>query len=208
MLDYNRDAHDIYQRSFAIIRAEANLACIPSDMEKVVVRVAHACGMPDIVDDLVFSSGAGDAGRAALAAGSPIFCDCRMVSEGITRSRFAAGNDILCTLQDPTVPDLAGRLGTTRSAAAVELWRPRLAGAVVAIGNAPTALFHLLSMLDDGAPKPALILGFPVGYVGAAESKEELAMDSRGVPFIAVKGRRGGSAMAVAALNALGSEHE
>ncbi len=208
MMDYNRDAHDIYRQSFAIIRAEANLARIPPDLEKVAVRVAHACGMPDIVDDLMFSHGAGDAGRAALAAGAPILCDSRMVAEGITRSRFAAGNQIVCTLNDPSVPDLAKKAGNTRSAVALELWRPIMEGAVVAIGNAPTSLFYLLDMLDQGAPKPALILGFPVGYVGAAESKDELAANSRGVPFIAVKGRRGGSAMAVAALNALGTEHE
>lgn len=208
MLDYNRDAHDIYRQSFAIIRAEANLARIPADLEKLAVRVAHACGMPDIVDDLMFSPGAGDAGRAALAAGAPILCDCRMVAEGITRSRFKAGNQIVCTLNDPSVPDLAKKMDNTRSAAALELWRPLLEGSVVAIGNAPTSLFHLLNMLDQGAPKPALILGFPVGYVGAAESKDELAANSRGVPFVAVKGRRGGSAMTVAALNALGAEHE
>ncbi|HLO77441.1 MAG TPA: precorrin-8X methylmutase [Magnetospirillum sp.] len=208
MLDYNRDAHDIYRQSFAIIRAEANLARIPADLEKLAVRVAHACGMPDIVDDLMFSPGAGDAGRAALAAGAPILCDCRMVAEGITRSRFKAGNQIVCTLNDPSVPELAKKMDNTRSAAALELWRPLLEGAVVAIGNAPTSLFHLLNMLDAGAPKPALILGFPVGYVGAAESKDELAANSRGVPFVAVKGRRGGSAMTVAALNALGAEHE
>jgi len=208
MLDYNRDAHDIYRQSFAIIRAEANLTRIPADLEKLAVRVAHACGMPDIVDDLMFSPGAGDAGRAALAAGAPILCDCRMVAEGITRSRFKAGNRIVCTLNDPSVPDLAKQMNNTRSAAALELWRPLLEGSVVAIGNAPTSLFHLLNMLDAGAPKPALILGFPVGYVGAAESKDELAANSRGVPFVAVKGRRGGSAMTVAALNALGAEHE
>lgn len=208
MLDYNRDAHDIYRQSFAIIRAEANLARIPADLEKLAVRVAHSCGMPDIVDDLMFSPGAGDAGRAVLAAGTPILCDCRMVAEGITRSRFKAGNQVVCTLNDPSVPELAKKMDNTRSAAALELWRPLLEGAVVAIGNAPTALFHLLNMLDQGSPKPALILGFPVGYVGAAESKAELAANSRGVPFIAVKGRRGGSAMTVAALNALGAEHE
>jgi precorrin-8X/cobalt-precorrin-8 methylmutase len=206
--EYNRDPRDIYRQSFAIIRAEADLSRIPADLEKLAVRVAHACGMPDIVGDLMFSAGAGAAGRAALAAGAPILCDCRMVAEGITRSRFAAGNDIVCTLADPAVPALAARIGTTRSAAAVEVWRPRLAGAVVAVGNAPTALFHLLEMLDGGAPRPALILGFPVGYVGAAESKDALAADSRGVPFVAVRGRRGGSAMAAAALNALGCDTE
>lgn len=207
-INYNRDAHDIYRRSFAIIRAEADLGRIPADLEKLAVRVAHSCGMPDIVDDLLFSPGAGDVGRAALAAGAPILCDCRMVAEGITRARLPADNAVVCTLGDPSVPDLARSLGNTRSAAALELWRPLLAGAVVAIGNAPTALFRLLEMLDAGAPKPALILGFPVGYVGAAESKDALAADSRGVPFVAVRGRRGGSAMTAAAINALGSEHE
>ena len=208
MMDYIKDGQEIYNKSFAIIRAEANLARIPADLEKLAVRVAHACGMPDIVDELLFSHGAGTAGRAALAAGAPILCDCKMVAEGITRSRFAANNPILCTLSDPQVPAIAQRIGNTRSAAALDLWLPHLAGSVVAIGNAPTALFRLLEMLDAGAPKPALILGFPVGYVGAAESKDELAATSRGVPFVAVKGRKGGSAMAVAALNALGTERE
>ena len=208
MMDYIKDGQEIYNKSFAIIRAEANLSRIPADLEKLAVRVAHACGMPDIVDDLMFSEGAGSAGRTALAAGAPILCDCKMVAEGITRSRFAANNPILCTLSDPQVPDIAQRIGNTRSAAALDLWLPHLAGSVVAIGNAPTALFRLLEMLDAGAPKPALILGFPVGYVGAAESKDELAAHSRGVPFVAVKGRKGGSAMAVAALNALGTERE
>ena len=208
MTDYNRDAHDIYRQSFAIIRAEANLERIPDDLEKLAVRVVHACGMPDIVDDLLFSQGAGLAGRNALLAGAPILCDCRMVSEGITRSRMPANNEIICTLHDPSVPALAAQLGNTRTAAALELWRPIMEGAVVAIGNAPTALFRLLEMIDAGAPKPALILGFPVGFVGAAESKAALAADSRGVPYVVVRGRRGGSAMTVAAINALGSEHE
>ena len=208
MMDYIKDGQEIYRRSFAIIRAEANLARIPADLEKVAVRVAHACGMPEIVDDLMFSDGAGDIGRRVLADGAPILCDCKMVAEGITRSRFKEGNPIICTLNDPQVPAIAEKIGNTRSAAALDLWLPLLDGAVVAFGNAPTALFRLLEMLDAGAPKPALILGFPVGYVGAAESKDELAANSRGVPFIAVKGRKGGSAMAVAALNALGTERE
>ena len=206
MLDYLRDAHAIYRRSFAIIRAEADLSRIPADLEDVAVRVAHACGMPDVIGDLVFSKGAGTAGRAALAAGKPILCDCRMVAEGITRTRLPADNAVLCTLNDPGVREMAAEMGTTRSAAAVELWKPHLEGAVVAIGNAPTALFHLLALLDAGAPRPALILGFPVGYVGAAESKDALAADPRGVPFVAVRGRRGGSAMVSAAVNALGRE--
>ncbi|SIT02179.1 precorrin-8X methylmutase [Insolitispirillum peregrinum] len=208
MLEYLRRGDDIYRQSFAIIRAEANLTRIPADLEKLAVRVAHACGMPDIIDGLMFSLGAGEAGRAALAAGAAILCDCRMVAEGVTRARLPAANRVVCTLNDPSVPDLARQMDTTRSAAALELWRPQLAGAVVAIGNAPTSLFHLLTMLDAGAPRPALILGFPVGYVGAAESKQELADDSRGVPFVAVRGRRGGSAMAAAALNALATEDE
>jgi len=206
MFDYLRDAHAIYRRSFAIIRAEADLSRIPADLEDVAVRVAHACGMPDIIDDLAFSKGAGAAGRAALAAGKPILCDCRMVAEGITRTRLPADNAVLCTLNDPGVRETAAEMGTTRSAAAVESWCPHLDGAVVAIGNAPTALFHLLALLDADAPKPALILGFPVGYVGAVESKDALVADPRGVPFVAVRGRRGGSAMVAAAVNALGLE--
>jgi len=208
MAEYNRDAQDIYRRSFAIIRAEADLSRIPADLEKLAVRVAHACGMPDIVDSLAFSAGAGAAGRAALANGAPILCDCKMVADGVTRSRLPADNPVICTLNDPGVPDLAARMGNTRSAAAVELWLPRLEGAVVAVGNAPTALFHLLDLLDRGAPRPALILGFPVGFVGAAESKAALAEDSRGAPFVVVHGRRGGSAMAAAAVNALATERE
>jgi precorrin-8X/cobalt-precorrin-8 methylmutase len=208
MLDYVRDGQAIYQTSFATIRAEADLSRIPPDLEKLAVRVIHACGMVDIVDDLRFSAGAGDAGREALAKGAPILCDSRMVAEGVTRARLPAANPVLCTLGEPGVPDLARELGNTRSAAALELWRPHLAGSVVAIGNAPTALFYLLEMLDAGAPKPALILGFPVGFVGAAESKAMLAADSRGVPYVIVSGRRGGSAMAAAAVNALASEAE
>jgi len=208
MVDYTRDAQDIYRQSFAIIRSEADLSRIPADLEKLAVRVAHSCGMPDIVDDLRFSEGAGAAGRAALLAGAPILCDCRMVAEGITRARLPADNEVICTLNDPKVPELAKAMGTTRSAAALELWRPRLGGAVVAVGNAPTALFHLLEMIDEGAPKPALILGIPVGYVGAAESKDALAENSRGVPFVVVRGRRGGSAMVAAAINALATEQE
>jgi precorrin-8X/cobalt-precorrin-8 methylmutase len=207
MIDYNRDAHDIYRHSFAIIRAETRLDHLPADVEPIAVRIVHSCGMPDIVDDLQFSPDAGTAGRTALAAGAAILCDSKMVAEGITRSRMPAENAVICTLNDPSVPELARQFGTTRSAAALELWQPYLAGAVVVIGNAPTALFRLLELLDAGAPRPALILGFPVGFVGAAESKELLAADSRGIPFIVVRGRRGGSAMAAAAVNALGREH-
>jgi precorrin-8X/cobalt-precorrin-8 methylmutase len=208
MLDYVRDGQAIYRESFATIRAEADLSRIPPDLEKLAVRVIHACGMVEIVDALRFSAGAGTAGRTALANGAPILCDARMVAEGVTRARLPAANRVLCTLGEPAVPELAHKLGNTRSAAALELWRPHLEGSVVVIGNAPTALFYLLEMLDAGAPRPALILGFPVGFVGAAESKAMLAADSRGVPYVIVEGRRGGSAMAAAAVNALASEAE
>jgi precorrin-8X/cobalt-precorrin-8 methylmutase len=208
MLDYIRDGQAIYRASFATIRAEANLSAIPADLEKLAVRVIHACGMTDVIDDLVFSPGAGTAGRSALGQGAPILCDARMVAEGITRARLPANNRVICTLNDSSVPERARALGNTRSAAALELWRPDIEGSVVVIGNAPTALFHLLDMLDAGAPKPALILGFPVGFIGAAESKALLAADSRGVPFVALRGRRGGSAMAAAAVNALATETE
>jgi precorrin-8X/cobalt-precorrin-8 methylmutase len=208
MLDYIRDGDEIYRRSFSIIRAEADLSRIPADLEKLAVRIAHASGMVDVIGDLAFSKDAGSAGRAALAAGAPILCDSRMVAEGITRARLPKNNAVLCTLSDPTVPELARALKNTRSAAALELWRPHLAGSVVAVGNAPTVLFRLLEMLDDGAPRPALIIGFPVGFVGAAESKTALAANSRGAPFIVVHGRRGGSAMAAAAVNALATERE
>ncbi|MDR5882921.1 precorrin-8X methylmutase [Caballeronia sp. LZ032] len=208
MLDYIRDGAEIYRQSFATIRAEADLAAVPADLEKVAVRLIHACGMVDIVSDLRFSPGAGLAGRRALAAGAPVLCDARMVAEGITRARLPAANRVICTLAHASVPERARALGNTRSAAALELWRPDLEGAIVAIGNAPTALFHLLDMLDAGAPRPALILGFPVGFIGAAESKAMLAADSRGIPYVALLGRRGGSAMAAAAVNALASEVE
>ena len=208
MIDYIRDGQEIYRNSFSIIRAEARLDTIPADLEKLAVRVIHACGMVEVIEDLRFSPGAGKAGRDALAAGAPILCDARMVSEGITRTRLPANNEIICTLHDEGVREMALELGNTRSAVALELWRPHLEGSVVVIGNAPTALFYLLEMLDAGAPKPALILGFPVGFVGAAESKAMLAADSRGVPFVVMQGRRGGSAMAVAAVNALATEIE
>jgi len=208
MLDYIRDGQAIYRASFATIRAEANLSAIPADLEKLAVRVIHACGMTDVIDELVFSPGAGTAGRSALSQGAPILCDARMVAEGITRARLPADNRVICTLNDPSVPERARAIGNTRSAAALELWQPDLEGSVVVIGNAPTALFHLLDMLDAGAPKPALILGFPVGFIGAAESKALLAADRRGVPFVALRGRRGGSAMAAAAVNALATETE
>jgi precorrin-8X/cobalt-precorrin-8 methylmutase len=205
---YVKDGDEIYRRSFSIIRAEADLTKIPPDLERLAVRVIHACGMVDIVSDFAFSAGAGAAGRTALANGAPILCDARMIAEGITRSRLEKKNPVICTLSDLSVPRLAQEMGTTRSAAAMELWRPHLAGSVVAIGNAPTSLFRLLEMLDEGAARPALILGMPVGFVGAAESKQALAENSRGVPFVAVMGRRGGSAMATAAVNALATERE
>lgn len=208
MIDYIRDGNQIYRNSFAMIRSEANLALLPADLETVAVRLIHACGMTDIINDLAYSVDAVAAGRAALAAGAPILCDSRMVAEGVTRKRLPADNAVICTLNDSQVPALAEKIGNTRSAAALELWRSHLAGAVVAIGNAPTALFYLLEMLDQGAPKPALILGFPVGFVGAAESKAALAENSRGIPFLSLLGRRGGSAMAAAALNALAMEQE
>lgn len=208
MIDYIRDGQEIYRNSFAIIRAEANLDNIPADLEKLAVRVIHACGMVDAVDDLRFSPGAGKAGRDALASGAPILCDARMVLEGVTRTRLPAHNKVICTLKEEGVAEMALEKGNTRSAVALELWRPYLEGSVVVIGNAPTALFYLLEMIDAGAPKPALILGFPVGFVGAAESKAMLAADSRGVPFVIMQGRRGGSAMAAAAVNALATEIE
>src|SRR5215813_6352209 len=208
MSDYFRNGDDIYRQSFAIIRAEARLDLLPTDLAHVAVRLIHACGMTDIVEDLAASPDAVHAGRTALRAGAPILCDARMVAEGITRNRLPAENVVLCTLQHPDVPALASRTGNTRSAAALELWRPHLAGAVVAIGNAPTVLFRLLELLAEGVPKPALILGFPVGFVGAAESKTALVAHSHGVPFITLHGRRGGSAIAAAAVNALAREEE
>lgn len=200
---YEKDPAAIYAQSFATVRAEARLDRFPPDMQPLVTRLIHACGMVDVADRLAFSPDAAAAGRAALAAGAPVICDCEMVGAGITRRFLPAGNDILVTLNDPAVPGLAAQIGNTRSAAAVHLWRDRLEGAVVAIGNAPTALFHLLELIDDGWPRPALILGFPVGFVGAAESKAELAAHPRDVPFVTLKGRRGGSAIAAAAVNAL-----
>lgn len=200
---YETDPAAIYAKSFATVRAEARLDRFDAAMEAVAIRVIHACGMVEIADRLAFSPGAAEAGRAALAAGAPVLCDCRMVAAGIIRRALPAENEVIVTLEEPGVPGRAAALGTTRSAAAVELWADRLEGAVVAIGNAPTALFHLLGMLDAGAPKPAVILGFPVGFVGAAESKAELAADPRGCEFVALRGRRGGSAMASAAVNAL-----
>jgi precorrin-8X/cobalt-precorrin-8 methylmutase len=208
MKDYLRNGDDIYRKSFAIIRAEANLNQLSQDLADVAVRLIHACGMTDIVLDLVASPDAVQAGRDALAAGASVLCDSQMVANGITRKRLPANNEIICTLNDVGVAELAKEINSTRSAAAVERWRPCLGNAVVVIGNAPTALFHLLELLDQGFPKPALILGFPVGFVGAAESKAELAANSRGIPFMTLQGRRGGSAIAAAAVNALAKENE
>lgn len=208
MLSYVRDGAEIYRRSFATIRAESDLACLPADIEPVAVRLIHTCGMTDLVADFACSPDIVARGRAALQAGAPILCDAKMVASGITRGRLPAGNEIVCTLDEAGVPALAAELGTTRSAAAVDLWRDRLAGAIVAIGNAPTALFHLLERLDQGWPRPAAILGLPVGFIGAAESKAELARDPRGAAWLTVHGRRGGSAMAVAAVNAIADAHE
>ena len=207
MRSYIRDGAEIYRNSFAIIRAEAELGRFSKDEERVAVRIIHACGMVEVAKDIRMSPGFADNARWALVAGAPILCDSKMVANGITRARLPAGNEIVCTLDDPKVPALARDMGNTRSAAAMELWRDKLGGAVVAIGNAPTSLFHLLDMLDGGAPMPAAVIGLPVGFVGAAESKEALAADGR-VPFLIVKGRKGGSAMAVAAVNALASETE
>ena len=205
--EYIRDGATIYARSFAIIRSEAKLARFSSQEERVAVRIIHACGMVEVADDIVFSYGAVAAARRALSEGAPILCDANMVAHGVTRARLPAENAVLCTLSDPRVAALAQRLGATRSAAALEFWGERLGGAVVAIGNAPTALFHLLEMLEKGAPRPAAIIGMPVGFVGAAESKEALSAQQV-VPYIVVKGRKGGSAMAAAAVNALASERE
>ncbi|MEA2838922.1 MAG: precorrin-8X/cobalt-precorrin-8 methylmutase [Methylobacteriaceae bacterium] len=204
---YIRDGAAIYARSFAIIRTEADLARFAREEERVAVRIIHASGMIEIARDIVFSPGLVIAAREALAKGAPILCDSTMVANGVTRARLPANNDVICTLNDPRVPDLAREKGNTRTAAAMELWRDRLAGALVAIGNAPTALFRLLEMLDAGASAPAAIIGMPVGFVGAAESKEALIADGR-VPFVTVRGRKGGSAMTAAVINALASERE
>lgn len=202
-LDYERDGTAIYERSFAIIRAEADLSRFSDEEADVAVRMIHACGLVEAARDFVFGPGFVAAARAALQAGAPILCDAQMVAHGVTRARLPANNEVICTLRDERVPALAAEIGNTRSAAALELWRDRMEGAVVAIGNAPTALFRLFEMLDAGAPKPAAILGMPVGFVGAAESKDALAENPRGVPFAIVRGRLGGSAITAAAINAL-----
>jgi len=204
--DYIRDGAAIYERSFAIIRAEADLSGFTPEQADVAVRMIHACGRVDAAASIEFSDDLVQAARDALQSGAPIFCDAQMVAHGVTRARLPANNDVICTLRDERVPALAAGLGTTRSAAALELWRDRLEGSLVAIGNAPTALFHLLEMLAAGAAKPAAILGIPVGFVGAAESKDALAANSYGVPYLVVRGRMGGSAMTAAAINALAKE--
>ena len=207
MIDYLRDGAEIYRHSFATIREEADLAILPDDVAVLAVRMIHACGMVDLVDDLRYTLDVVESGRAALEAGAPVLCDAQMIASGVTRRRLPAGNEVVCTLSDARVPALAERMGTTRSAAALELWRDKLPGSVVAIGNAPTALFRLLEILDEGVGAPAAIIGVPVGFVGAVESKVELAKRAP-APYLVVHGRRGGSAMAVAAINALASVEE
>jgi precorrin-8X/cobalt-precorrin-8 methylmutase len=204
--DYVRDGAEIYRRSFSAIRAEADLARFPADVARVVVRMIHSCGMTDLPADVGYSDGVVRAARAALAGGAPVLCDAEMVASGITRRRLPADNKIICTLNGPLVAARARDLGTTRSAAALDLWLPMLSGAVVAIGNAPTALFRLLELVGEGAGRPAAVFGIPVGFVGAAESKAALA--GSGLEYLVVHGRRGGSAMTVAAINAVASEDE
>lgn len=205
--DYIRNGQEIYKASFATIRKEAELSRFPPDIESCAVRIIHASGMIDIAEDIDFSDSAGSLARMALAAGTPIFCDSEMLAHGITRARLPAENPVLCTLRDPRVPVMAAAINNTRSAAALGLWHEQLEGAIVAIGNAPTALFHLLNLIAKGGPKPAVVLGFPVGFIGAAESKLALSQTAN-LPFITVHGRRGGSAMAAAAINALATERE
>lgn len=207
-MSYVKDGAEIYRRSFQTIRAEADLAGLDPVMERVAVRMIHACGMVDLVTDIAASAQFGARAEAALVAGAPILCDTQMVASGITRARLRAGNDVVCTLSDPGVAALAAELGTTRTAAAVERWRDRLDGALVVIGNAPTALFHLLEAVERGAPTPAAVIGVPVGFIGAAESKAALAEQRLGLEYLVVHGRRGGSAIAAAAVNALASVSE
>jgi precorrin-8X/cobalt-precorrin-8 methylmutase len=207
-LTYTRDPAAIYRASFATIRAEVDLGTASPVFARMLVRMIHACGMTDIPRDVASSPDAAEAGRDALRGGAPILCDSMMLASGITRARLPRENDVVCTLRDADIAARATELGTTRSAAAVEKWRPRLAGAVVAIGNAPTALFHLLEIIEAGAPKPALVLGVPVGFVGAAESKLALAANTLGIAYVTLHGRRGGSAIAAAAINALASDVE
>ena len=207
-LDYERDGAEIYRQSFATIRSEADLAGLPPDISKVAVRMIHACGMVDLVHDMAWSENVVADARRALQAGAPILCDAEMVAAGVTRKRLPASNEVICGLKDPSVPYLAEQLNTTRSAAALDLWMDKLEGSVVAIGNAPTALFRLLELIAAGAPRPAAVLGIPVGFVGAAESKLELARNTLGLEYLVVHGRRGGSAITAAAVNAIASEAE
>jgi precorrin-8X/cobalt-precorrin-8 methylmutase len=208
VLDYTRDAAEIYRQSFATIRAEADLAGLPADVSRVVVRLIHTCGQVDVTEHIAYTGAVVAATRAALDSGAPVLCDSSMVAAGITRSRLPADNEVVSLVADARAPELAVRTGTTRSAAAVELWADRLGGAVVAIGNAPTALFRLLELIDEGASAPAAILGGPVGFVGSAQSKQELIARPRGMEYLVVTGRRGGSAMAAAAVNAIASDRE
>ncbi|MBE0579611.1 precorrin-8X methylmutase [Devosia sp.] len=201
--DYIKDGDEIYRQSFAIIRGEADLARFSPDEAEVAIRMIHAAGSVEAARHFEFGPGFVATAKAALAAGAPIFCDAEMVARGVTAARLPSGNEVICTLRDPATPAIAAEIGNTRSAAALRLWLPRLAGSVVAIGNAPTALFFLLELLRDGAPRPAAILGMPVGFVGAAESKAALSENTYGVPYAIVRGRLGGSAMTAAALNAL-----
>jgi precorrin-8X/cobalt-precorrin-8 methylmutase len=201
--DYIRDGAAIYERSFAIIRAEADLSAFTDEEAEVAIRMIHGCGLVEAARHIRFGPGCIAAARAALNAGAPILCDAEMVARGITRARLPANNDVICKLRDPAVPAIAAAIGNTRSAAGLDLWGDQLGGAVVAIGNAPTALFHLLEMLDAGCPRPAAILGMPVGFVGAAESKAALAIHSAGIPWAIVEGRMGGSAMTASAVNAI-----
>jgi precorrin-8X/cobalt-precorrin-8 methylmutase len=211
-MNYIKDGTAIYRESFSIIRRESDLSGFAPDLARVVVRMIHACGMTDLPQDVQASPDAASVGTQALLAGVPLLCDATMVADGITRSRLPRNNEVICTLHDPQIAELAAKLHTTRSAAAVELWRDRLAGSVVVIGNAPTALFHLLDLLESAASgeslNPALIIGIPVGFVGAAESKAALAANRLGIPFLTIRGRRGGSAIAAAAVNALAREDE
>ncbi|MFD7160895.1 precorrin-8X methylmutase [Kribbella sp. NPDC059898] len=206
--EYERDGAEIYRRSFATIRAEAALDGLPADVSQVAVRMIHACGMTDLVADLAWSPNVVKNARAALQGGAPVLCDAQMVAAGITRRRLPADNEVICTLPDPRTVELAQQLRTTRSAAAVDLWTDHLEGAVVAIGNAPTTLFRLLEVIAAGGPRPAAVLGIPVGFIGAAESKQALAANELGLEYLVVRGRRGGSAITAAAVNAIASEAE
>ncbi|MFF4434346.1 precorrin-8X methylmutase [Streptomyces sp. NPDC001513] len=210
VFEYEKDGAAIYRQSFATIRAEADLAGLPASVAQVAVRMIHACGMTDLPQDLGYTPEVVLRARAALEAGAPILCDVQMVASGVTRKRLPADNEVICTLSDPAVPDLAAKMGTTRSAAALEVWRDRglLGGSVIAVGNAPTALFRLLEMIEEGAPRPAAVIGVPVGFIGAAESKDALAAHPSGLDHLIVRGRRGGSAIAAAAVNAIASVAE